>query len=320
MADLTVGLPVFNGERYLAEAVDSLLAQTYTDFELVIADNASTDDTEAIGRNYAERDERVRYVRHATNLGATGNYNFLAEDADSEYFKWAACDDVHAPTHLERCIDALRTHPGHVSAYSRTMRIDEDGDIMGGERYALRPDAPTPHERFRPMVRIQHSCFSIFAVFRRAILCETKLLRGHRHSDRTLLAELALRAPSTEIPEHLLFRRMHTGSFSVGPREGDNAPSSFWMGSLRRSSETDEPSLLKLYREALSDTPLDDDERRRCRVDLETAYRTSRAEQWVKRTIVWPVRRRSTARQQTLPPAARGEEEHWTAYVDDAPG
>ena len=94
---VSIGLPVYNGDNYLAETLDSILAQTFTDFELIISDNGSTDRTEAICRRYAAQDHRVRYVRNPSNLGAARNYKRAFELARGEYFKWNGHDDPLAP-------------------------------------------------------------------------------------------------------------------------------------------------------------------------------------------------------------------------------
>ena len=113
---VTIGLPVYNGQNYLVETLESLLAQTYTDFELVISDNASTDRTEAICRQYAAGDARIRYYRNDENIGASANYNRAFELGRGEYFKWAAHDDLLAPTYLERCVEVLDANPDVVLA------------------------------------------------------------------------------------------------------------------------------------------------------------------------------------------------------------
>ena len=92
---LTVGLPVYNGEKYLAESLDALLGQSYGDFELIISDNASTDATEAICREYAAKDPRITYLRQPANIGATPNHNFVFEQSHTELFKWASYDDLY---------------------------------------------------------------------------------------------------------------------------------------------------------------------------------------------------------------------------------
>jgi glycosyltransferase involved in cell wall biosynthesis len=115
---LTIGLPVYNGERYLTESLDALLAQTYQDFELVISDNASDDGTADICRAYAERDSRIRYLRQPVNIGAGPNHNVLVPMARGKYFKWASHDDLYDPQLLELCIEALESRPEFVLAHA----------------------------------------------------------------------------------------------------------------------------------------------------------------------------------------------------------
>lgn len=126
-ARLSIGLPVYNGERYLAESLDALLGQTYKDFELIISDNASTDGTAGICREYARQDPRIRYVRQTKNIGAAPNHNFVLSEAKGELFKWAAADDLYARDLLERCIAALDEHPDFVLADSWTAAISDSG-------------------------------------------------------------------------------------------------------------------------------------------------------------------------------------------------
>src|ERR1700730_635676 len=108
---LTVGLPVYNGESYLAESLDALLGQSYEDFELIISDNASTDGTADICRGYAKQDSRIRYIRQPHHIGLAPNHNFVAEQGRGEFFKWAAADDLYARDLLKCCVDALDEYP-----------------------------------------------------------------------------------------------------------------------------------------------------------------------------------------------------------------
>ncbi len=124
---VSVGLPVYNGADYVAEAIKSILGQTYQDFELLIQDNASTDATENICRAYAARDPRVSYVRNLRNVGAAANYNLVFERARGHYFKWAAHDDVCAPDFLVRCVGALDRDPAVVLCCGQTRLINDDG-------------------------------------------------------------------------------------------------------------------------------------------------------------------------------------------------
>jgi glycosyltransferase involved in cell wall biosynthesis len=124
---LTIGVPVFNAERHLRGALDSIQAQTFQEFEVVISDNASTDGTEEIARSYVRLDPRFRYRRNRSNLGAARNYNLLFQESSTRYFKWMPHDDVMAPTYLSRCADALDRRPSAVLATSQVRLIDEDG-------------------------------------------------------------------------------------------------------------------------------------------------------------------------------------------------
>ena len=136
---VTIGMPVYNGARHLAQALDSLLKQTFTDFELLIADNASTDRTGDICTDYAKLDPRIRYVRHATNRGAVYNWNFVVEQARGQYFKWASGNDYCAPTMLEQCVRTLDDEPLVVVVYGRTGYVDDDDSPLGTKNTLCRP-------------------------------------------------------------------------------------------------------------------------------------------------------------------------------------
>src|SRR5262245_31410059 len=115
---VSIGVPVYNGERYLRECIDSILGQTFRDFELILSDNASTDATRTICEAYATRDPRVRYYRNEQNLGACRNFNRCVELARGDYFLWAAHDDAIAPEYLARCVEALDRDPSVVLSHS----------------------------------------------------------------------------------------------------------------------------------------------------------------------------------------------------------
>src|SRR5437879_5289624 len=117
---VTIGMPVYNGEARLATALDSLLAQDYRDFELIISDNASTDATGSICHDYARADGRIRYYRHPQNMGAAHNFQRVLQLARGQYFMWAAYDDLWDPDFLTRCLAVLETDPSAVLAYPQT--------------------------------------------------------------------------------------------------------------------------------------------------------------------------------------------------------
>src|SRR5262249_6062368 len=124
---LSIGLPVYNGQAFLQQAIDHLLAQTFSNFEIIISDNASSDRTSQICRQYASRDSRIRYVRNDTNLGAIANFNRTFELSRAPLFKWAAHDDLHRPTYLESCVRLLDQDAATILAHSATAFIDDGG-------------------------------------------------------------------------------------------------------------------------------------------------------------------------------------------------
>lgn len=206
---VTIGLPVYNGQNYLIETLESLLAQTYADFELVITDNASTDRTEAICREYAGRDERIRYYRNDENIGAAANYNRAFELGRGEYFKWAAHDDLLAPAYLERCVEVLDNSPDVVLAYTQAKAIDSKGNVVKVYPGKKHFNSPDPRQRFYEFVLDPSPVVAVFGLMRREVLGRTRLIGKYAGSDRPLLSELSLLGKFYEVPEHLFFYRFH---------------------------------------------------------------------------------------------------------------
>lgn len=217
---VSIGLPVYNGEDYLPDAIDSILAQTYEDFELIISDNGSSDRTEQICRDYESKDSRVRSLRTNENLGASWNFNFVFELAYGEYFKWAAHDDICAPTFLEECVAVLDDYPDVVLCYTQMVDIDKEGVELGFRKPIVDFDMKKPHSRFRDLSLLHpsHTCEEIFGLIRSEILRKTRLIGDYSDSDRTLLTELGLFGPFYEIPEVLFRHRVHLlSSVAVNP-------------------------------------------------------------------------------------------------------
>ncbi len=234
---LTIGLPVYNGENYLREAIDCLLAQSFSDFEIVICDNASTDGTSAICVSYLRRDPRIKYHRGECNIGATANFRLAFQLAKSPLFKWAAHDDLYHPEYLATCVDILRRNPDVVLAHSATAFMDDAGkmfpcdpatgqfrDPVTGERQ--KPDGPEIGDNAKPAYRFwQVLCRArwgshIFGVMRREALARTKVLPNFSSSDRATLAELALLGRFQSSDERLYFKRFHkSGSWALSQDE-----------------------------------------------------------------------------------------------------
>jgi len=213
---VSVGVPVFNGQNYLRECLDSLVAQTYSNLEIVICDNASTDDTEQICLDYASSDPRIRYHRNPTNLGALANYNRTFDLASGKYFKWAAHDDLCSETLIEKCVDILQSDPACVLAFSSIRFVDPEGKLIRQSRPGLSVDAGAADDRVRRLLELEMTSndifWSVFGVIRRRTLEKTGLFPDHVASDQTLLLKLALEGTFVEVEEPLYSRREHQGT------------------------------------------------------------------------------------------------------------
>jgi glycosyltransferase involved in cell wall biosynthesis len=209
---VSIGVPVYNGENYLEAALDSLLAQTFEEFEIIISDNASTDRTSAISRAYAAKDDRVRYLCNPINIGASQNFNRVVKLARADYFKWAAHDDLCHPEFLAKCVAVLDQHPEVINCYARTQIVDEQGHLKPETHEfdgQLRLDADQPNQRFHDIVCTFQMCYSLFGVIRKAALMQTPLYGSYSHADGVLLARLVLLGKFYELPEYLFFSRQH---------------------------------------------------------------------------------------------------------------
>lgn len=264
-ARLSLGLPVYNGAAYLDGCVQSIVAQTFGDFELIICDNASTDTTEAIARAWCGRDPRIRYHRAPENRGAARNFNWAFELARGELFKWCAVDDLLEPTCLERCIQALDADPGVVLAYPGTLDIDDSGRVVReiyDNNAGLAFDAADAAARFRDLVVVDHSCISVFGVIRREALRGTALIAAYPGSDRGLLVQLGLRARFARVPDNLLLHREHAGrSVKQYPRMLDRVQ---WFSGRRARLSFPHFRLLGVYTAEMLRAPLTGRQRLRC--------------------------------------------------------
>jgi glycosyltransferase involved in cell wall biosynthesis len=202
---------VYNAQLFLEEALDSLLAQTFRDFELIISDNASTDRTDEICRRYARLDSRIRYSRNAMNIGGVNNGNLTVELARGEYFRLAAHDDRCAVTLLERLVQEMDQRPEVVNCSSATVLIGSDGEEIGMSSRAEATDA-RPHRRFREMLAADHYCLATYGLIRSDVLRATMPEQSFTSGDHVFLAELALRGQFHLVPEPLFVKRRHAGN------------------------------------------------------------------------------------------------------------
>ncbi len=231
---VSIGMPVYNGEKYLAEAIESLLGQTFADFELIIADNCSNDGTEQICRRYEQQDHRIRYLRHRENVGAITNFNGVFEEARGEYFKWAAHDDVCQPQFLQSCVDILDAHRDVVWCHTRSDMIDSQGDSWlhqlpaDAEELERQPDgsrwwtgfprkhfdSACPHLRYAGVLLGTNWCVDSYGLIRASALRKTRLLMPLYGAEKVLIGELGLVGKYKESPQLLFAQRVHADASS----------------------------------------------------------------------------------------------------------
>jgi glycosyltransferase involved in cell wall biosynthesis len=208
---VSIGIPVYNGARFIERTFETILGQTFADLEVVISDNGSTDETEQICRSYAAKDPRVRYERHEVNRGASWNHNRVIETAhpEAEYFAWAAADDEREPTYLEKAVAVLDQDPAVVVVHSGTADIDDEGYVLHTWRQRLAFEQDRPAARIKRLLTFDYQCFAVFGLTRLSVMRKTPGLAPYVDSDAVLLIELALHGKIVQLPEVLFFRRQH---------------------------------------------------------------------------------------------------------------
>ena len=218
---ITVGLPVYNSERYVRQSLDSLLAQTFRDFVLIISDNASTDGTAQICQQYAALDKRVKYFRNETNIGNPRNINRVAELTESRYLKWSTADDFWQPSFLEQALEVLERDETIALCYPQAVLVDADGRNPQDYDDVLHLMQSDPADRFVALLNRIKLAHQHLGLIRMAHLRQTHLLGTYVASDINLLAELSLYGRFFELPDRVFFRRFHkdSGSWKRGDAE-----------------------------------------------------------------------------------------------------
>jgi len=209
VARVSIGMPVYNGENFLREAVESVLAQTFTDWELIISDNASTDGTADLCRELMAGDNRIRFTAQPENLGAAPNFNFTFAEATGEFFQWLPHDDYFHPEWLARCVAQLDADPQAQLVYGQELGVDEHGEILEKRPY-LQPNArPTARERMFAILSNDRGSPAVFGLMRRTTLARTDLIGSYDASDQVLLVDLAMQGRIVELEDWLFFHREH---------------------------------------------------------------------------------------------------------------
>jgi glycosyltransferase involved in cell wall biosynthesis len=212
---VSIGVPVYNGETYLAEAIESILAQSYTNFELILCDNCSTDKTAEICQEYVSGDRRIKYVRNEHNLGAIPNFNRTFSLSTGDYFKWLAHDDVVTKEYVQACLTALEGNPTAVLCQSLIQYIDGKGEnIEIYDSQLSGAQAPHASTRFAAIILLPHACNEVFGLIRRPALVREYPLGTFHGADRALMAELALYGQFIQLREPLLKMRLHPSRYT----------------------------------------------------------------------------------------------------------
>jgi glycosyltransferase involved in cell wall biosynthesis len=208
-ARLGIGLPVYNGERYLAQTIASLQAQTYGDFEVLILDNASTDSSPDIALETVRSDSRFRYERKPVTTGGPQNFNDVFARMDNELFAWCAADDLHHPDFYSASVRALDALPGAIGGFTAVEMIDNNNLWVRDDDPPMRFSDPDPGTRMTDLVGFGHACQSIFSVYRRTTLAAVEPMCVCWGSDRVMLAEIVLHGPIAIDPGRYFRNRDH---------------------------------------------------------------------------------------------------------------
>ena len=245
---VSIGMPVRNGQDLLSETLDSILAQTNEDFEIVISDNASTDATPEICRTYARRDERIRYEPLESGIPVTRNFNRARSLSRGRYFKWHAHDDLLDPEYLNRCVQVLDEDPTTLVVAARVALIERDGSPVRfdvdsgmyvtsyGEQIPKPPPASSDSlasrqrvERFRGVLFDIHGVVEaqyVFGLYRSDALATTPPIGAYFGAEKVLLARLSLIGRIREVEEELFLRRYHPHHIGASTR-------GTWWGRVR---------------------------------------------------------------------------------------
>lgn len=231
---VAVGLPCYNSEKYLAQSIETLLAQSFKDFVLIISDNASTDGTEAICRRYAAQDSRIRYHRNTTNIGMMPNFNRVFSLANSKYFKWATADDYWDPEMLAKSVAVMEADDEVVICYPRVVLVDAGGTELRRYEDQLHLSDADPASRFLSVLDHLGLVNHHLGLLRTAAIRRTQLFNTHVAADVGFVAEMSLYGKFFQLPDHLIYRRFHPESSSWQRGNQEHQAKRYHAANVRR--------------------------------------------------------------------------------------
>ena len=244
---VSIGMPVFNGENYISEAIESILRQTYKNLEVIVSDNASSDKTIEICEKYCQKDDRIKLYRNSENLGAAKNYNKALSLAKGKYFKWAAHDDYTSDDFIEKCVNVLEGDSDIHLCNTYRRFINEKKETFRWDKFSqIDFLSSSSKERFRKFLKNfryrEPDADVVLGVFRREILNQTQKIADFHSSDVTLVAEIVLKGKIYIIDEFLFFRRFHK-SMSIFASSSKNNRAN-WFNPNRKHLLTPIPYLI----------------------------------------------------------------------------
>jgi glycosyltransferase involved in cell wall biosynthesis len=272
---VSIGMPIYNGSNYLREGLTAILSQTYTNLEIVISDNASTDETEEICREFAAHDSRVSYYRNEQNIGSHKNFKLVCEMTNGKYFRWAAHDDLCSINSIEQCVAVMEQNPHIMLAYPEDLHIDDQSKPLPMESVIkIQAVQDTPSQRFHHYIDVDwlqpwttRIVNPLFGLMRNDVLKRTPIHDNFMGSDRVLIGELALYGQVVEVPGTLFQRRIHA-NMSEKAYKNDRELSIAMMPTRQRQVFLPRNLMLKGLMRAVSRVPMSDHERKNCYGEL----------------------------------------------------
>lgn len=205
---VSIGLPVFNGEQYIAETIESILSQNYSDFELIISDNHSNDNTAEICRKFMSKDRRIKFMQYHSNVGSTRNFSRAFELCSGEYFMWASADDTFEKDYITSLVDVLEKDPEVALCYSATNLIDPNGSVITVYKDNFDLTLSSASQRYRNLIYGLDLCNCLHGLIRSSVLSNTRLIQPDAGAwDCVLLAELSLKGKFVQLQKPMFNRR-----------------------------------------------------------------------------------------------------------------
>ena len=209
-----VGLPVYNGDEFLGQAIESILSQDFENIQLIISDNCSTDNTEEICLEYQKMDKRIRYHRLEENLGGHTNFLNVLGLSSAPYFMWASHDDLRERTFITKCLERLESDPSIALVYPRSKVLDNNSRFLGIANDHVNANQDSGVERFRHLIWEIGMCNMVYGLYRTNILKKVRAWDGALFADNLILAEIALLLGKIVQIDDVLFVRRLTRNYN----------------------------------------------------------------------------------------------------------